>query len=361
MKNRCIAVLTMGLLTAVAAFAQSTRIDEIEGAGTPGYVPVFTGSHKIGNSNIFEFNGNIGIGSTLPPVPLYVYSTSPVGPPGYSPIAMWVESTADNASALWAVSSSPVGGIAVNGNAHGAQGNGVLGNYLSSTGGGGGGVIGLTNSADFGFSYATRGTATASTGSALGIFGEVFSPDGAAGYFLNRAGGNIIVGHTGINDTLSVFRVDSSGRVYADGGFQPSGADFAESMAVTGDRSKYAAGDLLVIDPSASRHLALAQQPYSPLVAGVYSTKPGMLGTTRGVDEPAAKDEVPLAVVGIVPCKVSTENGAIQVGDLLVTSSTAGHAMKGTDLSKMLGAVIGKALEPLPRGTGVIQVLVTLQ
>jgi hypothetical protein len=164
-----------------------------------------------------------------------------------------------------------------------------------------------------------------------------------------------------INDTLSVFRVDSSGRVYADGGFQPNGADFAESVAVTGQRSAYAAGDLLVIDAKASRHVALAQQPYSPLVAGIYSTKPGMLGTTRGVDEPAAKDEVPLAVVGIVPCKVSTENGAIEAGDLLVTSATPGHAMKGTDRSKMLGAVVGKALEPLAEGKGVIQVLVTLQ
>jgi hypothetical protein len=39
-------------------------------------------------------------------------------------------------------------------------------------------------------------------------------------------------------------------------------------MAVAGDRTKYAAGDLLVIDPTASRRLALAQQPYSTLVAG---------------------------------------------------------------------------------------------
>ncbi len=35
--------------------------------------------------------------------------------------------------------------------------------------------------------------------------------------------------------------------------------------------------------------------------------------------------------------------------------------MKGTDRGKMLGAVVGKALEPLPSGAGVIQVLVTLQ
>ena len=73
------------------------------------------------------------------------------------------------------------------------------------------------------------------------------------------------------------------------------------------------------------------------------------------------KSDVPLAVVGVVPCKVTAENGAIEAGDLLVTSSKQGYAMKGTDRRKMMGAVLGKALEPLPRGTGVVQVLVTLQ
>lgn len=123
----------------------------------------------------------------------------------------------------------------------------------------------------------------------------------------------------------------------------------------------YTAGDLLVIDPTGNRRLALAQQPYSTLVAGIYSTKPGLLGSNSKVDESTPQNEVPLAVVGIVPCKVTAENGAIRVGDLLVTSSIAGHAMKGTDRSRMLGAVVGKALEPLDKGTGVIQVLVTLQ
>jgi hypothetical protein len=48
-------------------------------------------------------------------------------------------------------------------------------------------------------------------------------------------------------------------------------------------------------------------------------------------------------------------------GDLLVSSSTLGYAMKGTDRSRMLGAVVGKALGSLDSGTGVIEVLVTLQ
>lgn len=42
----------------------------------------------------------------------------------------------------------------------------------------------------------------------------------------------------------------------------------------------------------------------------------------------------------------------------LVASS---EAAQKTDRSRVLGAVMGKALDPLPKGTGVIQVLVTLQ
>ena len=360
MKHKGIAILIVCASLALAASAQD---DGVGGSGTPNFIARFSGTRRLSNSTIFQSpNGNIGIGSTDPTVPLFVFSSNPVGPVGYNPITMWVESAADkNQGAVYGISSSPVGGIGVNGETVGGGGNGVLGNYTSSTGGGGGGVIGLTNSADFGFSYATRGTATASTGSAVAFFGETFSPNGTAGYFLNRAAGDIIVGHVGQNDDKSVFRVDGTGRVYADGCFQPSGADFAESMAVTGDRSKYAAGDLLVIDPGGSRRVALAQQPYSTLVAGIFSTKPGMLGTTRKIDESIPNNEIPLAVMGIVPCKVTAENGPIQVGDLLVASSTPGHAMKGTDRNRMLGAVVGKALEPLPTSTGVIQVLVTLQ
>lgn len=58
---------------------------------------------------------------------------------------------------------------------------------------------------------------------------------------------------------------------------------------------------------------------------------------------------------------MSAVNGPIRRGDLLVASAIPGYAMKGTDRSRMLGAVVGKALESLAEGTGVIEVLVTLQ
>jgi len=118
--------------------------------------------------------------------------------------------------------------------------------------------------------------------------------------------------------------------------------------------SLYKAGDVLAIDSAASGRLTRASKPYSTLVAGIYSTAPGVLG---GAKRPG----VPLAIVGVVPCNVTAANGAVRAGDLLVTSAKAGYAMKGTDRSKMMGAVVGKALAPLPKGDGTINVLVTLQ
>jgi hypothetical protein len=114
-----------------------------------------------------------------------------------------------------------------------------------------------------------------------------------------------------------------------------------------------------VISSDSDRRFSLSEQPYSTNVAGVFSTKPGVLGSTHPL-EPAA-DEVPLAMIGIVPCHVTAENGPIHRGDLLVTSSRVGYAMRGTDRSLMLGAVVGKALQPLESGEGEIEILVTLQ
>lgn len=360
---KCISIAIATLFVALASTASAQDSEEIGGGGTPGFIPQFTGTHKIGNSNIFQSsNGNIGIGWPTPNYPLQIFTNT-------LPNALYVQNNGACAPSPCVVNSifGFAGGnsgtaIGVNGQTNSPGGIGVIGNQPISEGGGGGGVLGLTNAAN-GFAYAIRGDALGTTGSAVAVFGSSFSPESITAYFVNRAYGDIIHGAVsqGYNGDVRVFRVDGTGKVFANGGFQPNGADFAESIAVSGERSKYAAGDLLAIDPTADRHLKLAQQAYSTLVAGIYSTKPGILGTTRGVDERAANDEVPLAVVGIVPCKVTTENGSIQAGDLLVSSSTPGHAMKGTDRSKMLGSVVGKALEPLQQGTGVIQVLVTLQ
>jgi hypothetical protein len=63
-----------------------------------------------------------------------------------------------------------------------------------------------------------------------------------------------------------------------------------------------------------------------------------------------------------VYCLVDATDAAIEPGDLLTTSATAGHAMKAIDSDRSHGAVIGKAMTALPRGEkGLVLVLVNLQ
>ena len=201
------------------------------------------------------------------------------------------------------------------------------------------------------------------TGATTGVHVTVGSANGYAAIFDNTGGGNILLGRSKIGTYwVRRFRVDGNGRVYANNGYATGGADFAESFAVNGGKQSYEAGDVLVIDTTGTRRLTRVGQPYSTLVAGVYSTRPGVIASPYDMDnEEELKKEVPLAVVGVVPCKVSAENGQIAVGDLLVTASLPGYAMKGTDRSRMIGAVVGKALQSLDSGTGVIQILVSLQ
>ena len=59
-------------------------------------------------------------------------------------------------------------------------------------------------------------------------------------------------------------------------------------------------------------------------------------------------------------CKVDADIAPINVGDLLTTSPTKGHAQKVTDPGKATGAIIGKALGSLKKGKGKIPVIVTL-
>ncbi|MBI3872144.1 MAG: hypothetical protein HY304_03595 [candidate division Zixibacteria bacterium] len=151
------------------------------------------------------------------------------------------------------------------------------------------------------------------------------------------------------------FRVWANGNATIDGTFTGGGADFAEMIEMTDAAAPAAAGDVMVIDTDKSRTVKISSQPRSTLVAGIRSTKPGFLGSEH---EPLA-EEIPLAVVGIVPCRVSTENGPIRPGDLLVTAATPGCAMR--DDSPRPGTILGKALEPLAQGRGLIRVLVTLQ
>lgn len=118
-------------------------------------------------------------------------------------------------------------------------------------------------------------------------------------------------------------------------------------------------GTVMVIDSDGA--LRPSEQAYDKRVAGVISGagsyKPGLL-----LDKQASSNSrMPIALMGKVYCKVDASYGAIEVGDLLTTSSTPGHAMKVSDPLKGFGAVIGKALRPLQEGQELISILIALQ
>jgi hypothetical protein len=121
------------------------------------------------------------------------------------------------------------------------------------------------------------------------------------------------------------------------------------------------AGTVVVLDEARTNHVLASTTSYDTRVAGVVSARPGLLLGEGGAGK------VIVATTGRVRVKVDATRGAIKVGDLLVTSGVEGVAMRsvpvdlaGTPIHRP-GTIIGKALEPLERGTGEILVLLSLQ
>ncbi len=279
----------------------------------------------------------------------------------------------------WGIIAEGVTGL----KAHGLQGDGI-----SATSDGGdmmSAVRGSANNADGGhFTSGTgKGVAAYSSGTWLdgpAVYAENTSTNhGMAGVFKNTSdyhtahfqnvgtGGVLFLINNGDangvggNDFITAvsrqaeaqFRVTSSGQVQSDVGFSTPAADFAELLpAVPGLEP----GDLLAIGPDG--RLVRSSRALQRNVAGVYATSPGFLGGAPLAESPDGT--VPLTIVGVVPVKVSAENGAIRPGDLLVAASTPGRAMRAGD-DPPAGTIVGKALGSLESGLGVIRMLATLQ
>jgi hypothetical protein len=137
-----------------------------------------------------------------------------------------------------------------------------------------------------------------------------------------------------------------------------TGADCAEDFdAAYGEQIE--PGMVVVIDSEGA--VTQSREEYDKKVAGVVSGageyKPGMVLDRRK----SAEARKSIALLGKVYCKVDASRAPIEVGDLLTTSDTPGHAMKATDPYRAFGSVIGKALRPLGEGRGLIPILVALQ
>jgi hypothetical protein len=153
-------------------------------------------------------------------------------------------------------------------------------------------------------------------------------------------------------DTASIHLGGSAGDIIL------QNADVAEDFDVQ-DPEALEPGTVVVIGDDS--RLRASTQSYDRRVAGVVagngSPRPGII-LGRHASSPS---RLPVALAGRVGCRVDATASPIMVGDLLTTSATPGHAMKADDPARVHGAVIGKALQSQPAGTGVIPILVALQ
>ena len=149
------------------------------------------------------------------------------------------------------------------------------------------------------------------------------------------------------------------GDVVVSGDVQLAAADCAEEFDVCG-AAHAEPGTVMVI--AENETLLPSETAYDPRVAGVVAGggayKPGIV-LDRHPQSVLSRRQISL--VGKVFCKVDAQYSPIGVGDMLTTSPTPGHAMAARDPHKAFGAVIGKALRPLPNGQGLIPILITLQ
>jgi hypothetical protein len=184
---------------------------------------------------------------------------------------------------------------------------------------------------------------------------------GVAGLSTNGPGlvarsetGNLVEGYPSVGSSVRTFHITGNGTYV-------TGSDFAEALHAAGEKAAYEPGDVLVLSTTALGTVEKSTQAYDERVAGVYSMRPGVLGADKNGATRVDSDDLPVAIVGIVPTKVSAENGPIRVGDLLTTSATPGHAMRCNDRDRCFGTVLGKAMEPLSDSKGMIKVLVNLR
>jgi hypothetical protein len=130
-------------------------------------------------------------------------------------------------------------------------------------------------------------------------------------------------------------------------------ADLAEDLPIAGNVSP---GDVVTLVQQRGYAVARARRPYDTLVAGIISTQPRIQFGVRARGRTA-----PVALTGVVRANVTAAGGAIRFGDLLTTSRVPGHLMRCSAPVKCIGAIVGKALQPLAKGNGKILVLLWRQ
>jgi len=166
------------------------------------------------------------------------------------------------------------------------------------------------------------------------------------------------IGGAGNEGDLRMHNNAGDTTIHLDGGsgdIKLHGADLAEDFAAHADIEPGSVVVALGVD-----EVTVAAEACDRRVIGIAAGAGGFRSALRLGMRPGT-DRIPVAVAGRAYCKADAGHGPIGLGDLLTTSSTLGHAMRVADPAKAAGAIIGKALAKLERGTGLIPVLLALR
>lgn len=317
--------------------------------------------------------GVFGIAGTSPPSPIPGVSIGVKGDggtggpslvpglPGVRGIGVLGTTTDAEGYGVWGQNTSHGDGVFGTG-----AGNGVHGQSASATDSG---VWGENTGAGVGVAgSAVRGDGVFGTSQTNGIHGRSASATDSGVWGENTGAGFGVAGSS----------ISGPGVL---GQSQTGNAgEFRGNVSVQGDLN--VTGDVLLVNRDICERFAAAPADFEPGMVMVMGGDGLLAPCTRAYDRavvgvisgagtlrPAItlgqgqdnNPNVPIALVGTAYCMADADQGEIQIGDLLTSAPTRGHAMKVTDWPLSHGTVIGKALAPLDRGRGLIPIVISLQ
>ncbi|UCD38445.1 MAG: hypothetical protein JSW54_02925 [Fidelibacterota bacterium] len=314
-----------GTTSATNIYAPSTDIYLLAGAGKK----LHFGSGGINSQVVLHYNGNVGINNTNPTNRLDVKAAN----------ATAIHARSGSANDYTAYS---IGRTLIDGEWGVAAGNGQYSNFATA------GDIILRAAM-----YAQDLILTARNSTGCIRFGTGSSDTEKMTILSN--------GKVGIGKTDPQKELDVDGTTRTEVIEITGGSDLAEPFEIRG-QEYIKPGMAVSIDPDHPGQLRVARNAYDPKVAGIISGAGGIQpGIMLAQSEFKGESNYPVALTGRVYAWADASKCPIQPGDLLTTSETPGHVMKVTDNNLAQGAIIGKAMDSLEEGRGLVLVLVALQ